>query len=479
MKFYKKLIILLILTSTGILAQTGSIGLRDARSTAMGNTYTANASGIYAIGVNPANLAHSENHRFEIVSVLPIPQVNFGFGNDFITVEDYNYFFGGKTNANGEITGRYLDDNDKQKFLGLFDGGNAARSSFSTSLLSFSFYHSRRVGAFAFSINDRVSMRAQVPVDMFRFALYGNEVGSVYKLDDIELNSSYLRDYSLSYARDLTKFLKPSFLESISGGISLKLIHGFFYTGVDRNNSKIETLDDKTIKISADSRYNIAASPDFGIVYDFEDDTSKSSNAGAFNSPAGTGFGFDIGFSAKVNEIWNVGLAVTDIGSVSWDNETVEYVADGEYIITDITEDNLGDTLENKLQGEGSYSNGFSTSLPTAMRLGVGFKLHEFLESDFPGEMRIALDYNQGFNNVAGNSTTPRVSIGAEYRPKKIIPIRTGFSFGGEQGFHWAFGFGIDAGLVEFDLSTYDMNGILAGNSAKSFGVSFGSRWKF
>lgn len=485
MKFLNKIIFLSVIASTVMLAQTGSIGLSDAQSTAMGNTYTANSRGAYALGVNPANLAFTQDHKFEIVSVLPLPQFHLGLGNDFITLDDYNYFFGGQTRANGVTTGRYLTESDKNEFLGLFDGGNAIRTSFSTSLLSFTYNHSKEVGAFGFAINDRIAVNAQVPVDLFRFALYGNEIGSVYKLDDLEMNASYLRDYSLTYARDLTNLIKDSFLEPvldvaprITGGISLKIIQGYFYTGVDKNSAMIETLDNGTVRLTTDSKYNIAASPDFGIKYDFEDDTSKTSSPSAFNAPAGTGFGIDIGFAAKLDDTWDVGLAFTDIGSMGWDDETVEYVSEGEYTFTDLTEEDLGDTLEERLQGEGRYSSGFSSSLPTAMRLGVGFKLHHMV-NNFPGLMKVAVDYNQGFNNEPGNSTTPRVSIGTEYRPAKIIPIRTGVSFGGEQGFHWAFGFGIDTGLIEFDFSTYDLNSLLAGNSAKAVGVSIGTRWKF
>ena len=68
----------------------------------------------------------------------------------------------------------------------------------------------------------------------------------------------------------------------------------------------------------------------------------------------------------------------------------------------------------------------FSTGLPTAFRFGLGFMLNE--EDNFlPGTLLLGLDYNQGFNDLPGNSKTPRVSFGFEWKPGDWIPyLRSG-----------------------------------------------------
>ena len=127
-----------------------------------------------------------------------------------------------------------------------------------------------------------------------------------------------------------------------------------------------------------------------------------------------------------------------------------------------------------RLYGAGS----FSTNLPTALRLGASNKFN-FGANSWSGTLLLAMDINQGFNDMPGNSQKTRVSIGAEWKPMDWIPfIRTGFSIGGLTGFQWGLGLGVDAGTLEFNLSTSTQS-LISPNSAKFFSVAFNSRWKF
>lgn len=94
MKNFNKLFaILFLLTGTLIYGQGGAYGILDPVSAGMGNTYTANSRGIYAIGHNPANLAFNNNNDIvEFNTVLPIPSITMLMGTDFISISEYNYF---------------------------------------------------------------------------------------------------------------------------------------------------------------------------------------------------------------------------------------------------------------------------------------------------------------------------------------------------------------------------------------------------
>ena len=129
--------------------------------------------------------------------------------------------------------------------------------------------------------------------------------------------------------------------------------------------------------------------------------------------------------------------------------------------------------------GKGKRISNFQTDLATAIRLGIS---HYFLgkKGDNSGSLLLAFDYNQGFNDMPGNSLKPRFSLGMEWKPWEWFPfIRTGFSYGGELGFNWALGLGMDAGLVEFNIATSNFETLIAPNYAKQLSVSVGSRWKF
>lgn len=480
MKFLIKLSsIAIILTQLTLAQGFGSYGSVDAKNIGMAGTNAISALGVYAIGVNPANLAISQNHKIELSTLLPFPNINISAGNNFITLNDYNHYFTGVESESGNIVGRYLDTSEKNKFLALFDSGTLINTNLGTTLLSTSIYPSKFIGAFAFSIQDWTSANVNLPKQLFELILFGNETNKVYDLNDMDMKFWYLRNYTLSYAKDLSN-LFPDAFRSFTAGITMKYVQGMFYAGVDKMNTTFETQNDYNILVNGNSRLLIAASPNFGIKYDFEDSTiTKDSKIGLFNTPAGNGFGVDLGFHSDLNKAWSIGFALTDLGSINWNKETVEYKATGSYVLENITDKDIGDSLGNAITGEGNYTGAFSTSLATAMKLGVGFKLDQFLKGNFPGKLFIELNYQQGFNNMPANSTKPRFSLGTEYAPIDWFNLRSGISVGGFDNFNWAFGFGFDSGLLDFDFAASYVHSLFNGNNAKRLGFAMSSRWKF
>lgn len=487
MKLFAKIILFNILITTVINAQGfGSYGSLDAKNIGLAGTNAISARGVYALGVNPANLVVKQDHNIELWTVLPLPTLNFTVGNDFMTLNDYNYFFTGEQGTNGNIIGKYLNAADKNKFLGLFDNGSMINTNVGISLLSFSFYPSKEIGAFGFSIQDWTSAQVSLPKQLFELVLFGNEVNKTFELNDLDFKSWYLRNYSLSYSRDLSKFFPDAF-RFISAGISVKLVQGFFYAGVDNINTTLQTNSDYNIIVNGDSRMLAAASPSFGIEYDFEKNLNgdslstdkKTSNIGLFNKPAGTGFGVDFGIYAELNKVWSIGFAVTDLGKINWNTDPVEYSSNGSYMLENVTDENLLDSLANAITGEGRFTESFSTSLATAMKIGVGFKIDRFLKGKFPGQMLIELNYHQGFNNMPSNSTRERFSLGVEWLPINWFKFRTGMSLGGYDGFNWAMGLGFDSGLIDFDFAASYVHSLLNGNNAKRLGFAMSTRWTF
>lgn len=480
MKEIIKIFFMLFVLSTLVFAQGfGSSGALDARNIALGGTNANSARGVYAIGVNPANLVISQDHKVELSTVIPFPSINISAGNDFISLNDYKYFFTGVKSENGSINGRYLDNAEKNKFLNLFDHGSMINTNIGTNLLSFTIYPSKEIGAFGFAIQDWTSAQASLPKEVFELLLFGNEPGKTFNLNDLEVQAWYLRNYSLTYSRDLSEYFPDAF-NFFSAGVTFKMVQGLFYAGVDRINTTLETQNDYDIKVNGDSRMLVASSPSFGVVYDFEsDDVSRDSNVGLFNDPAGSGIGVDFGFYAELNKAWSIAFAVTDLGSINWEKGLAEYTSNGEFLLQDITDSDLIDSLSNAITGEGNYTSSFRTSLSTAMKIGVGLKLDKILKTNFPGQLNLELNYNQGFNKMPANTTTERISLGAEWIPIGWFKVRTGLSVGGYDNFNWAFGLGFDSGILDFDFATAYTNSIFDGNNAKRLGFALSSKWTF
>jgi len=466
------IILLAIVFSPHAFPQFGSSGTVDARSTGLAKTYNSTSMGIYSIGINPANLSVMNEGSVEFSTIIPLPLISFHSGTDFLSMNQLNYYFGG---VNGKS--RVLTESDKQDFNNLFADGGSVFANFSTSLFSFALKPGIEVGTFAISIIDFAGGNFTIPQAIVDLGLNGNQPGKKYDFNDEKFKSWWIRNYGISYSREF-KMESESWLKNISAGVSLKFVHGYYYAGIEKINTNLETGTYNEIQGNADMIGYSAFSDDFGVKYDF-DSLQHQSKFGLFMPPAGKGFGFDIGLSFLLQDNWNISLALTDIGSINWTKNTAKFFAAGAILIDDLTNQKQLDSLKDKFTGDAEKIESFSTGLPTVFRFGLGYQLNE--EDNFlPGTLLLGLDYNQGFNDLPGNSKTPRVSFGFEWKPGDWIPyLRSGVSLGGADGFAWAVGLGMYTGVIEFNFATSYFQTIVAPNSAKQISVAFGSRWKF
>jgi hypothetical protein len=483
MKLIKLTAITFIFSFNLIAQSAGSIGMPDARSSALGRTYTAASVGVDGIGTNPATILNRKdlNKKWEIRTVLPIPQLGFKLGTNFLTIDEYNYFFGEKSvDENGDDVGRYLNADDKSRLSDLFADGGTFQSDISFTLLAITFKPNDKIGAFGFAISDLFGSNVTFPRGLVDLLMNGNTQGDEFNFDDTKLEAWWLRKYSFSYARSLN--ILPKMFQQVNLGISFNFVSGFFYTGIERMNSQFSTGAQNSLTIKNDFLAHSSFSNDFGVAYSF-DSTSfgKKSSPGLFPSPSGGGFGVDLGFWGKINDAWAIGFSLTDLGSVTWDQNVAQFKADTVVVITNISNENQTKDLTDKIFGQknAEYVGTLSTSLPSAMHIGISYQLDK-AKPNFPGKLLIVADYNQGFNNRVRNSTTPRVSIGAEWIPKNwILSFRTGFSFGGFDKFGWAAGGSFDFGFLELSGGTPDFHQLFMPNSAKRVSFAFDSKWKF
>lgn len=458
--------------SNNSFSQYGSSGTVDARSIGLAKTYNSTSMGIYSIGINPANLSIMDEGSVEFSTIIPLPFISIHSGTDFLSMEKLKYYFGG---VDGKA--RVLTEDDKQNFNDLFSDGGAVFANFSTTLFSFALKPSIEAGTFALSISDFVGGNFTIPQAIVDLGLNGNQLGKKYDFNDEKFKSWWIRNYGISYSREF-QMESESWLKNISAGVSFKLVHGYYYAGIEKVNTNLETGTYNEIQGNADMIGYSAFSDGFGVKYDF-DSLEHKSNFGLFMPPAGNGFGFDLGLSFLLEGNWNVSFALTDIGSINWTKNAAKLKAEGEFFIDDLTDQDQLDSLKDKFTGDAEKIESFSTGLPTVFRFGLGYTLNE--EDNFlPGTLLLGLDYNQGFNDLPGNSKTPRVSFGFEWKPGDWIPyLRSGVSIGGADGFAWAVGLGMYTGVIEFNFATSYFQTIVSPNAAKQISVAFGSRWKF
>ena len=103
----------------------------------------------------------------------------------------------------------------------------------------------------------------------------------------------------------------------------------------------------------------------------------------------------------------------------------------------------------------------FQTNYPGALILGAEYSLDK---------IKLASNLKFGFSNELGSSTTPRFSLGTEYRPVQWISLLGGISVGGYEGFQWGSGISMRLLFLQFSCAYSEYGGML--DSAKGFSLS-------
>ena len=416
----------------------------NVRGLGMARTSVAASRGLDAVGINPANLALPDEGTVAI-SLVPI---GVGVGSDFMTYGMYNKFFTGVESPTGRVA-RNLSESDKQELLNAFPGGIGRISADAEVRPVGLAIRFEGFATFAITATERVAANASIPSSYARFLLEGVTPGSAYDFSGAAGAAAWTREYALSAGFALPPV--PLF-RSWSAGLSIKLVHGFAYAAIIRDNTWLSAGSDGVL----DANVDIA-----GVSSQSE---LKSS---PFPSPAGSGIGVDLGLSAELNEFLIAGLSVTDIGSLRWDGDVRQVYGLGRMHLDDPMNGAQRDSLEHAVTGKTQPGGAFTVGLPTTLRMGVQVELGKihWLKKVLYGEMTAACDYSQGFSDFPGSSRVGRLSLGLEYRPWQFLPIRTGVGFGGEDHFNFALGLGLKIWVIQLDIASDNIGWLLSHDS--------------
>lgn len=107
--------------------------------------------------------------------------------------------------------------------------------------------------------------------------------------------------------------------------------------------------------------------------------------------------------------------------------------------------------------------------MPRSLNLSATYQLYPW--------MVVEGDYQQGLNETAGGSTTPRLSLGTEIRKIRFLPLRFGIGLGGVQTTTFAVGFGLDLGHYDLDIAFAGQRGLF--NTSKGVNFAFSQRIVF
>lgn len=459
----KAMIVILLAMSVG---EASPQYLFDIRSLSMGKTSVANSLNTSAMGFNPANILSQRSGENATVYLNLLTNAGAYLSSDFISIDFYDKYFKKQNGKKKELT-----LGDKNEILSKASDGY---TEFYVSANLFSAVVNTRIGSFGIALTEKAGTSIRLSKDFVDLALKGYSDGKSYNFSDLKLGGAWIRQANLTYANKV----KPhEFVDEISFGISVKPQFGMYYFGTEQNNLNITVDDINNIRSTGEVKFYSAGN-------------EKFNNLMSYLKPSGFGFGFDAGVNMKIRKLLgfeniNFGLSLTDIGSINWTRNTYQYYYNGNFNITDITNQGQIDSLRDAIKNSKAPGSSFSTTLPATLRVGMQFKLFSGTDrdsvskSDNPELANFSIDFIQGLNNSFNGTTKTIVAIGAELNLLNFIYPRAGIILGGNEKTGASFGVGLNLGMLDLDIGTANVKGLFNPKNASNLSGGVSLKMKF
>ncbi len=376
------------------------------------------------LGVNPANLGWTRNdHKinlglFELTaSIYSEPLTRSEVIHDLFNNDDWIDTQSEKETAIKKFTDARLLGIGAFMYLGIS-------------------YQDDKIGGIAFTVRERIFWNSLLNDHAASFLFQGyndpyfdawNQAeGYGYSTDPEYASTVYkgtdqhflhTREFSLGYGRQLLEIDDDI---TWYGGVAVKYILG--YAGVQYYQNESGELIGWS-----------ALSPMYDVDYG---KSTPSQVEGSGMKKVGSGFGFDLGTTFRYKDL-KVGVAVNDIGSITWDGNVYEgndvkvykcetdginnynIFEQGELIVTDSDPDDPNEEwagLENR-----------KANLPMNLRGGASYKILDGLEAGV--DVYVPLG-----DKVPGTYEAAIIGVGARYSPLKWLELSAGVVTGGEFG---------------------------------------------
>jgi hypothetical protein len=406
----------------------------DARGAGMGFSNSADTRGLEYVGLNPATLALPHPFRFEFNLI----SVSATASNNSFDKGQYDKYF---------TSGNFLNESDKNDILNSIptDGLRGDASVRANSLGIYMPY-------FSFSIIGLGNGYAKVPEDLPELAFRGNlEEGKSYPLGDLNGDGWGGVGILLSGAVPVIKNKNEySPIKLLALGASIKYFWGLGYAEIIKSEGQLTNFD-----ISSDFLF-----------------ATINQNIEARYADRGRGLGIDLGAISTIDENWTVGITFLNaVGGLTWNGNpqiaAYSIKSDTFAISSSLVEepDSIIATKDSTYQIDA-----FNTSLPKGFDIGVAYRTNK--------NFLLTAEYGQGLSNSMAGTKKARLAFGLEYTGIKVLPLRTGISFGGRFGTAFAIGFGIDLKHWFLDVAYVGYRG-LTPSTSKGMTLAVTTRFRF
>jgi len=478
------ILILLVLSSFNLF---GQIEYSSFTSTGRGGATTF-VTDYQALGINPANLGwHSEFEEKKFA--MGFNELTYSIHSGALSKQTLRDEF--KSAIRREEGASFTYDEKVQAAKDFSEAGLALNFNYG----SFGFaYNTDKFGGIAFRVNDNVSWYSKFNEDISEILFLGktapyfdslmvllpsgdtsmilNDTSMVSGLnqDSIingiatlpsnisklfegsQISLSWTREYNLSYGR---KIIEKDSVFALYAGVGIKYFQGMAYVDITSNgDGQMEAFS--------------SMSSAFGINYGEAalSNPSADSIASSFlPRSVGHGFGMDFGVNVLLFNKLKIGLAVNNIGSMTWDGNvyTVKDTLVFDTQSAGLNNFNVASQLGDILGEDGVFEyNGLASktvNLPTVVRFGASIELGKKIELGF--DMLLPTNEVPGPGSYQGAV----IGFGGDVQPIPWLRLSAGVMTGGNYdmsmpiGLTFVLGKGsFEAGIASRDAFTFFVN---------------------
>ncbi|WP_345115684.1 DUF5723 family protein [Hymenobacter algoricola] len=436
--------------------------LSNFTATGRGGVATTFATDYQAIGINPGNLGRVGGARF----AFTIGEFGAGIGSQALT----------RTQLNKIVyqADEKLSLADKQELARTFTSDNALNVNVDATTFGLA-VAVPGLGSIAISNRQRISSHVALNKNAAEIAFLGKDAPIFQNysiqtsplvseaLDGTEIQMAWLNEFNVALG---TRLLDLPLVQ-LSGGVGYRYIQGVGIVDTRVADGKVEAYG------SMSPLFNI----NYGALVNNPSFNLREKASGL--QPVGEGHGFDLGLALEAGKKLRLGLAVTDLGNMSWEGNLVtandqklkRLRSSGidSYNFFEEAAEIFSAGSDSLFQYQPSATR--KAALPTKLRAGAGLRVSEYFET--------GLDVTLPLNTVAGNISAPFVGLGVDYKPVRWLRLSSGVSAGAGYNVSVPLGLTLTTGIYEAGISTRDVAGLLSSeNPYLSMAAGF-LRFKF
>ena len=343
-------------------------------------------------------------------------------------------------------------------------------------------YQNEKLGGIAFNVQERYSWYSKLSADVSgitfqgKLADYFDQLTVVYGTDTTVIaNNGVTNEDTLAHVVS-GRLAVPFSLSDVTNGTDIKFSWNRYYNlGYGRKLFGDSTfalyggIAGRYIQSTAMFNFvsddnglslNSSISPNFDIDYGSVANTNVSDfkkKGKSIPTAIGNGYGVDFSVSARLFNKLKIGLAVNNIGSITY-KRNVYSVRDtlvGEIRVDGLDNDNITKTVKELLQ-DGGLLNLVGEEKVTIqnnanIRLGASI--------DFGKKLSVGIDFVAPFNRDSpGGIQNAVYAVGGDFRPLKWIQLSAGYYGGGiyKHNIPVGINFILGKGTYEFGISSRD-----------------------